>query len=115
MDKHRRSKDRTHHLGKITWLNRCRSHDEEAATSIGPDKEGTWTTTNARQSRHLGESHQGFHPADTLSDGDHDGEEKRETGASDQEGQDHHLKQSEQTDPHTYSLANQLRATFLNS
>ncbi|KAI4234865.1 MAG: hypothetical protein LQ349_003536 [Xanthoria aureola] len=61
------------------------------------------------------EPNQGFHPAHTRSDGDHDGEEKRETGASSQEGQGQHLKQPEQTDPHMYSLANQLRATFLNS
>ena len=36
-------------------------------------------------------------------------------GASSREGQDQHLKQSEQTDPHMYSFASQLRATFLNS
>lgn len=32
-----------------------------------------------------------------------------------QPGQNQHLKQSEQTDPHMYSLANQLRATVFNS
>ncbi|CAO1600451.1 hypothetical protein XANCAGTX0491_004140 [Xanthoria calcicola] len=115
MAKHRHLEDSFHYLGKIPWLNRSRSHDEEAATSVGPDTEGTWTLEKGRQSRNMQELNQGFHPAHTLSDGDHDGKEKRGTGASSQEEQDQHLKQPEQTDPHMYSLANQLRATFLNS
>ena len=142
MAKHQNSEDRSNYLGKIPWLNRSRSHDEEAATSVAPEKEGSPTLEK------MHEPSQGFHPADAMPDRDHDGQEKSDnpgngtstvlapssTPSGDitqdpeaprrkkaiphafrQPGHNQHLKQSEQTDPHLYSLANQLRATVFNS
>ncbi|KAL8890011.1 MAG: hypothetical protein Q9215_002794 [Flavoplaca cf. flavocitrina] len=148
MVKHQTSEERSNYLGRIPWLNRGRSHDEDAATSVAPEKEGSLILEKERQSHKMQEPSQVFHPANTIPDSDHDGQEKgdgpgngtntvlapsatasddttqdsetkrREKAiphASSQPGQNQHLKQSEQTDPHLYSLANQLRATVFNS